>query len=578
MSEFRSFERARRSHVEVTVQGERRSVATGTRCGSLLPERVDGQLVVAALVDHTPRSLDEPIAANCTLQTLTTAHWEGQRIYRKSLGLLLLEAASQLGLPVPFSVGRSLGAAYRLVLRGEPGVALPELAARLEAKMRALVGSDQRLREEWWSVGEAREHFATHCPEAAELLGTWRAPAVLLVSYGQLYALRLEPLVHRSGLLDDFSLRVESGHLLLMHGSARSARIPASAAAQQVPDGAGDGLAAASESVLLSSCLLAGDQEPWLKALGITHVAAYNRACIEGEVTQLIRVNEGFHEKGLSRIADSIAGRNGRTRVVCVAGPSSSGKTTFIRRLRIQLQVAGLTPRYLSLDDYYVDRERTPRDASGELDFEALEALDIPLLRRHVTELLAGQRVSTSRYDFKTGKSLPDGGPELALAGHEILMLEGIHGLNPALLGADEGGAFRILVGPVGQLPFDQLSQVHSSDLRLLRRIVRDRHSRATTAEQTILRWASVREGERHHIFPYAGYADAVFDTSLVYELSVLKVYAERYLLEVPQRSAAYMTATRLLQLVQPFVSIYPDHVPSTSILREFIGGSGFEY
>jgi uridine kinase len=261
-----------------------------------------------------------------------------------------------------------------------------------------------------------------------------------------------------------------------------------------------------------------------------------------------------------------------------VAGPSSSGKTTFIRRLRVQLQVAGLTPRYLSLDDYYVDRERTPRDARGELDFEALEALDIPLLRRHVTGLLAGERVSTSRYDFKAGKSLPEGGPQLSLASHEILMLEGIHGLNPALLGTGDEEAFRILVSPVGQLPFDQLSQVHSSDLRLLRRIVRDRHSRATTAEQTILRWPSVRDGERHHIFPYAGYADAVFDTSLVYELSVLKVYAERYLLEVPQRSAAYMTATRLLQLVQPFVSIYPDHVPSTSILREFIGGSGFEY
>jgi uridine kinase len=551
----------RRSQVQVTLGGERRAVATGVRCGSLLPERIDGRLVVAALVDHTPRSLDEPLAASCTLEPLSTAHWEGQRIYRKSLGLLLLEAASRLGLPVPFSLGRSLGAAYRFVLHGDPGRPLPELAAQLEAEMRALVAADQRLREEYWSIGEAREHFASSCPEAGALLSTWRDPAVLLVSYGQLYALRMEPLVHRTGLLDEFSVAVEKGHLLLVHGSGRAA------------------LAGSSESVLLSSRLLAGDQEPWLTALGITHVAAYNQACIEGEVTQLIRVNEGFHEKGLSRIADSIAEREGRTRVVCVAGPSSSGKTTFIRRLRIQLQVAGLTPRFLSLDDYYVDRERTPRDEVGGLDFEALEALDLPLLRAHVAELLAGKRVKTSRYDFKTGRSLPDGGPEMALQSHEILMLEGIHGLNPALLGTDDPRQlFRILVGPVAQLPFDQLSQVHSSDLRLLRRIVRDRHARATTAEQTILRWPSVRHGERHHIFPYAGHADAVFDSSLVYELSVLKVYAERYLLEVPQRSASYMTAVRLLQLLQPFVSIYPDHVPSTSILREFIGGSGFDY
>lgn len=566
----------RRSHVQVMVQGSAQSVATGVRCGSLLPERVEGELVVAALVDHTPRSLDEPIAAGCTLEPLTTAHWEGQRIYRKSLGLLMLEAAARLEPGVPFVLGRSLGATYRLVLRGEPGVPLSEFAVRLEAEMRTLVEADQRLREEYWSLGEAREYFDSHCPAAAQLLTTWRSHAVLLVSYGQLYALRLEPLVHRTGVLGDFALAVEQGQLLLVHSGTHEGR---EARDREGARASLDTVPGSQEPALAGSKLLAGDPDPWLSALGINHVAAFNQACIQGEVTQLIRVNEGFHEKGLSRIADAIAARDGRTRVVCVAGPSSSGKTTFIRRLRIQLQVAGLLPRFLSLDDYYVDRDRTPRDASGEYDYEALEALDLARLRRHVSELLAGERVRTSRYDFKTGKSLPDAGPELALAEHEILMLEGIHGLNPALLGmGDQSQLFRILVAPIGLLPFDQLSQVHSSDLRLLRRIVRDRHARATTAEQSILRWPSVRQGERHHIFPYAGHADAVFDTSLVYELSVLKVYAERYLLEVPQVSPAYMTASRLLQLLQPFVSIYPDHVPSTSILREFIGGSGFDY
>ncbi len=305
----------------------------------------------------------------------------------------------------------------------------------------------------------------------------------------------------------------------------------------------------------------------------------FNLRCIDGSVAQIIHVTEGSQEKRIGRIADQIAAQGSRLKVVCIAGPSSSGKTTFIKRLQVQLQVNGIQPVPLSLDDYFCDREDTPRDASGEYDFEAFEALRADLLGDHLAGMLAGRTVRTARFDFQQGRSQPAGGPELALGEHQMLMLEGIHGLNPMLLDRLPSDAiFRVFVCPLQQLPLDAVSRVFASDVRLLRRIVRDRHTRGMAAADTIARWPSVRRGERRSIFPFVSHADAVFDSSLVYELSVLKVFAQRYLLEVPAGHPATVTAYRLLGLLDDLVTIYPDSVPPTSILREFIGGSGFEY
>jgi uridine kinase len=318
----------------------------------------------------------------------------------------------------------------------------------------------------------------------------------------------------------------------------------------------------------------------WLASLGVTSVGAFNRGCVTGSVSETIRVAEGFHEKRLGKIADGIAAREGRVRVVGIAGPSSSGKTTFIKRLKVQLTLVGIDPVALSLDDYYVDRARTPRDDKGEYDYEALEALDLELLRDHVHRLLRGETVRTAKYDFLTGTSHADGGSEITLGPRRVLMLEGIHGLNPKLLSdaVPSAHVFRIFIQPMTALPYDAASRVSPSDLRLLRRIVRDRRGRGCTPGDNILRWPSVRRGERLHIFPFVDQADVVFDTSLAYELSVLKTYAERYLLEVPVEHPAHPTANRLRQLVDKFVAIHAAHVPPTSILREFIGESAFEY
>jgi uridine kinase len=434
-----------------------------------------------------------------------------------------------------------------------------DLADRLLGAMRAHAAADAPFRLEYWATDEAIAWFQTRgWADAVKLLRLRRQATVRLATCGQCYALSMGPLLPSTGALEGFTLTPHPEGLALGLG----ARDPRTRGAPPEPE------------VLVQDGGMVVEHQRWLAAMGVDSVGALSELCIDGRVTQLIRVAEGFHEKRISRIADQIAAARDRIRIISIAGPSSSGKTTFIKRLTVQLQIDGVNPVTLSLDDYYVDRERNPRDAQGEWDFEALEALDLPLLQDQVRRLLAGETVRTPRYDFKAGRSIKE------LRPGDALMLEGIHGLNPGLLGAipGEGELFRIFIHPATSLPFDRLSRVSTTDLRLLRRIVRDRHQRGYKAAENIARWPSVQAGERRHIFPFQHQADAVFDSSLVYEPAVLKVLAERYLLEVPPDHPAFPTAHRLRYLVDRFVSIHPEHVPPTSLLREFIGGSGFEY
>jgi uridine kinase len=554
----------RRTTVRVRPAGSdapAREVRTGTTVEELLPATVDGAPVVAALVDHKAVSLATPLSADAEIAPLSAAHWEGERVVRTSAALLALETARAVAPGVALRVEASMGPMLWLAATGEhDGARVTELAALaglLDGGMRDAVARDVVFRREVWTVAEAVSHFRERgWDSAADLLATAREDVVPLVSCGQVNALALGPTVARASLLAGCRVVATDVGLVLLTS----------------PEGAAVGELSRWAEVM-------AEHERWQRSLGVTTVGAFNRACVEGGARETIRVAEGFHEKRLSRIADAVAARE-KLRVVFVAGPSSSGKTTFIKRLRVQLQVNGLRPLELSLDDYYKDREKTPRDASGAYDFEALEALDLPLLRAHLARLLAGERVRVARYDFLTGTSQPEGGRELELAPGTVLLVEGIHGLNPALLGdaVPRERAYRVFLQPMTSLRFDRLSRLDPSDLRLLRRIVRDRHTRGTNAEANILRWPSVRAGERKHIFPTIAEADAILDTALVYEISVLKTYAERYLLEVPLASPARPTAARLRDLIDRFVAIHADHVPPTSILREFIGESGFEY
>jgi uridine kinase len=557
----------RAEEIAVAVMGRERRVRTGTRVMDLLPAELDGDLVVAGMLGQKPVSLSTPIFTETTVAPLTLSHWEGRQIFAQSVGLLLLEAAHQLSPGLRVRLGPSRGVRQAVEVEGVAPQELPLLAARLAEGMERICAADAPLRAESWPTDEAIRWFQDRgWQDAVLLLRTRRLATVRLASCGDLYALSPGPLLPSAGLLRGFRLEPDADGLWLGLGGRDPRRIEPSPAAPPRayrPEG---------QMVL--------DHQRWLAAMGVTSVGAFLEQCISGQVSQLIRVAEGFHEKQIGQVADRVAEGRERIRVISIAGPSSSGKTTFIKRLTVQLQIDGVNPVGIGLDNYYVDRERTPRDEKGEWDFEALEALDLPLLQDHVRRLLAGDEVQTARYDFLTGRSSPEGGATIRLRPGDVLMLEGIHGLNPALLGAQPaaGELFRVFIHPATTLPFDRLARVSATDVRLLRRIVRDRHGRGYSAAENILRWPSVQAGERRHIFPYQEEADAVFDSALIYELAVLKVYAERYLLEVQPDHPAYPTAIRLRHLIDRFVSIYPDHVPPTSLMREFIGGSGFEY
>lgn len=567
----------RREAVEVILEGITRSVRMGTFLGELLPPFVSDLRVVAALLDRKAVSLKTPVSSDCTVEPLTTGSLDGQRFYRNSQALLLLEAASRLEDCPYVAMSHSVGMGQRVTVRGVEPQDLPLLAGRLEAKMHELVAADLPLLEEMWTVEEARDHFGRNAWEnALALLETWRDPAVPLVSYGTVYAIRTGPLLASTGKATGFELIVDSDGLLMMYGgeAAPGSSPPGALTTRGEPKYATEALAVSRQTAIMTR-----EQERWLATVNIKSVGALNQAVIRGKVGELIHVSEGFQEKSLGRIADAIHGQGRRVRIVCIAGPSSAGKTTFIKRLRVQLQVLGINPVPISLDNYYVDRERTPLDAEGEYDFEALEALQLDLLHEHLARLVRGETVVTAKYSFPTGRSIPEGGPVITLQDADVLLMEGIHGLNPNLLSSElREGTFGVFVCPLAQLPFDRLTRVHGSDVRLIRRIVRDRHHRGHSAADSIQRWPSVRAGERRNIFAYQHNADAVFDSSLIYELAVLKVFGERYLLEVPSSHPAHPTAFRLLQLLDRFVPLYPEHVPPTSILREFVGGSTFDY
>lgn len=584
----------RQATFEVRVEGQARTVRSGTPVGDLLPETVGEHLVVAALVDRRPMSLRAPVSKGCSIEVLTTGHWEGKRIYRRSLMLLLVEAAHHVAPELVLRAEHSVGFALRVTVDAdvEPEASL---AARVQEAMAKLVGDDRRLREEWWAVDEARRYFREKgWTGAAALLQTWREPAAMVASYGAVSSLSLEPLVERTGLLSGYALAPDDAGLLLYYGpqaatrpqtnnvvapSVFPPRLSKTRPSSIPPPGLSADVYREARQTSRQLKRMTEPQQTWLRTMRIESVGDFNQACVSGSVSPLIRVAEGFHEKRIADIAEVIAAQHDQVRVVCIAGPSSTGKTTFIKRLSVQLQVAGIRPVGVSLDDYYVDRVSTPKTDKGEYDFEAFEALDGALLQDQLGALLEGREVSLASYDFATGLSHAGGGAQIGLGSKDVLLLEGIHGLNPRLLESlPEQSVFRVFVCPLAQLPFDRVARVHPSDVRLLRRIVRDRHARGYDAAATIARWPSVRRGERSHIFPFQHLADAIFDTSLLYELSVLRVYAERYLFEVPPDHPSYTTAYRLLGLLSRFVPIYPDHVPPTSILREFIGESGFEY
>lgn len=512
--------------------------------------------VVGVIVNGELHELTFPIVMESRLEAVTMADADGARIYRRSLTFLLEAAFSNLFPEAALYIDHSVSSGGNYChVRGRGPLAPEELAA-LEAEMRRLVQADLPFDRHEEPVEQAIAYFERRSyPDKVHLLNHRRKSYVTLYSLGGHVDYHHGYMVPSTGYLKWFGL--------LLSNSGFTLRFPRRNAPTMLSD-------IQDFPKLLTAFRQYGS---WLEKLGIDSVGALDDAIQAGRSREVILVSEALHEQHIADIARQIGDRREHARLVLISGPSSSGKTTFSRRLAVQLLALGLSPFALELDSYFVDREKTPRDQNGEYDFEALEALDLHKLGEDLLHLVHGEEVQLPSYNFKAGRQEP--GDTIRLRPGQMLILEGIHGLNPSLIPASLAShAYRIYVSALTQLNLDRHNRVSTTDSRLIRRIVRDARERGYSAADTLGRWESVRRGEKRHIFPYQENADVMFNSALAYELSVLRPLAEPLLRQVEYGTAAHIETKRLQAFLEWFLPAEPDWIPDNSILREFIGGS----
>lgn len=515
--------------------------------------------VVGAIVNSELRELTYSIQMDAKVTPVTMADPDGMRIYRRSL-VFLLEAAFAAAFPdAILTVDHSVASGgYFCQVSGIPNLTESELD-HLEKGMRQLVEADLPFKRGEMPLAEAIQYFRENGKDDKVQLLTHRTKDYLTIyELEGHYDYHHGYMVPSTGYLRWFGLDpVANGFTLRFprrHSPTTLLPLP------EYPK-------------LLATFRQYGD---WLQRLGISNVGALNDSIEAGRVGEMILVSEALHEQRVAEIAAQIAARSQDLRIVFIAGPSSSGKTTFSRRLSVQLLARGISPFPLEMDNYFIDRKLTPLDEDGKPDFESIQALDRQRLSADVQAMIRGEEIQIPRYDFITGTSSP--GEVVRLHRGEIIILEGIHGLNWDLVsGIDRSQAFRIYISALTQLNLDRHNRVSTTDTRLIRRIVRDARERGYNATQTISRWESVRRGEKRYIFPYQENADHMFNSALAYELSVLKPLAEPLLRQVPYTKPEYVEAKRLLAFLDWFLPLEPERIPDNSILREFIGGSNLK-
>lgn len=512
--------------------------------------------VVAALVNGKLTELTTPAKSDIEVCPVTMSTTDGSRIYRRSLSFLLIVAAHELFPGATIIVDHSMpfGGVY-CEMEGRPPLSADEIT-RLEKRMREIVAADEPIIKQRVALEKAREIFQRQGYDDKLGLLKYRTKDYLTV-----YQLRDTTdyfygyMVPSTGYLRYFQVR-ERWPGFVLHFPRRSRP---------------SDLTGYSDSPKLFAVFQQHDE--WMHIMDVRDVAALNRVIETDRIREVTLVNEALHEHRIAEIAKMIGQRRKEVRIVVIAGPSSSGKTTFSKRLSIQLLAQGLRPVAIELDNYFVDRERTPKDANGNYDFETINALDLGLFNSQLLKLMDGQSVQLPRYNFKTGKR--EAGEQLAITRDHIILIEGIHGLNPALVPQiPPERLFRIYVSALTQLNIDRHNRVPTTDTRLVRRIVRDSATRGYTARDTIARWEAVRAGENRNIFPFQENADVMFNSALVYEHAILKPLVEPLLRQIRPGCPEYMEADRLLAFLEWFLPCSPEHVPDNSILREFIGGS----
>ncbi|MBP8997953.1 MAG: TGS domain-containing protein [Anaerolineaceae bacterium] len=548
-----------RKTIEIVLPDGR--VYTGNRGASLeelcrmLPEW-DNPPIMGAVVNGELRELTTTIEMDARVRLVTMEDDDGARIYRRSITFLLEAAFEELFPEILMTLDHSVSAGgyYCQIDRQKP-LTEAELE-RLKNRMLELVKMDQPFERQLVPLQEAVDYFkARGLTDKVQLLKYRQKEYLVLYRLEDHRDYHHGYMVPSTGYLRWFGLEPMGEGFVL--------RFPRRGSPKQISF-------MPSYPKLLSTFRQYGK---WLERLGIDSVGSLNDSIQAGNIREIILVSEALHDLQISDITQQIAEKSDESRIILIAGPSSSGKTTFSKRLAVQLLAHGFSPFPLEMDNYFVDREKTPKDASGAYNFESLGALDTHLLSEHLKKMIRGETVRIPKYDFKAGRR--GEGEEVRLRPDQMIILEGIHGLNPQLLPEiDPSETYKIYVSCLTQLNLDRYNRISTTDTRLLRRIVRDARERGYSAQETISRWDSVQQGEKEYIFPYQENADKLFNSALVYELSALRQSVEPLLRQVPYGTREYVEAKRLLAFLEWFLPVDPRLIPDNSILLEFLGGS----
>ena len=551
--------------------GAHLEVEMGKTLNSLAAEAFtvsDGAPVLSSLVDNKLKALDYKIINPHNVRFLDYSHPDGRRTYIRSLCFVLQKVVREIFpdkvLAIDYSLPSGLYCEIRETVPMEDGrpkiyFLTDEEIMRVETRMKEIVAADLPFTKRMISAGEAERLFAeNHQSEKVQLLrslGRFNYNVYFLDGDADTF---YGPLAPSTGCLRMFALMGFNDGFCLqypMYGDP------------------GRVLPMKRQSKLATALKKHSD---WCSVMGVRGVGKLNEVVKSGKVVDLINLSEALHERMYADIADQIFARRGSVKIVFIAGPSSSGKTSTSKRVALQCRILGMNPKVIELDNYFVDRELTPRDEKGEYDFEALGAMDLDFLGKQLNELLEGKEVEIPRFDFKEGKRY-FAGNFMQLHEKDILIMEGIHALNPAMIpGVDPSKVFRVYASALTSLSIDENNNISTSDNRMLRRMIRDNRTRGVVPEETIMRWASVRRGENRNIFPYQENADAVFNSAHIFELPVLKYYAEPLLRRISPSSPAFTEASRMLKFLDYIVALTPAEIaaiPPTSILREFIDG-----
>lgn len=517
--------------------------------------------VIAAKVNNTITSLSYSIVVNSTIEPITLITREGTNIYRRSLCFLLHITSKILFPGRRLIIGHSLGKGYFYYFDGLEKVPKKDLELLLN-KMKKIVNQDLPITRKVISYMDAVDYFHENNQPDTELLLKFRNDSKIPVyECGGFIDIAHGPLGPSTGVLHIFEIMNYPPGFLLRYFSFKNP----------------EKIEKFRENPVLFS--IYREYKAWGKILKVHCVGALNELVMNREkIKEFIQVAEALHNKKISDIAEKIAKNKTRISVIFVAGPSSSGKTTFAKKLAIQLRVYGFDPVHLSIDNYFLPREKTPLDEYGNYNFETIDAIDVALFTEHLSALLKGEEVEIPDYSFVLGKRRPEGFP-LRLKENGIIICEGIHFLNESLSSqVKKDKKYKIYVSALTQLNLDDHNRISTTDNRLIRRIVRDNQFRGYTALETLKMWQSVRRGENTNIFPFQNTADTAFNSALDYELSVLKVYAEPLLKTIKPNMENYDEVKRLLRFLTNFIPVPSNWVPSESILREFIGESSFKY